>query len=136
MGFDLFSPIVLDIQIWTSFDPILEWRPYSGLGIGHNMTIKKNWSQKWTTNLEKTTVIEFEIWFLYQSRNIVYKFDPFSAQFHKDCYISKFWKNYGRSNFSPQKIYTVPSLELSIVVWSQNIALKLLWRYNESFTSM
>ena len=45
---------------------------------------------------------------------------------HKDYQISKFWKNDKRSNFSPQKIYMVPSLEFSIVVWSRYIALKLL----------
>ena len=32
------------------------------------------------------------------------------------------------SNFSPQKAYMAPSLELSTVVWLWYIALKLLWR--------
>ena len=37
--------------------------------------------------------------------------------------FSNFGKNDGRSNFSPQKIYMVPSLELSVVVRSRYIAL-------------
>ena len=53
MGFDPFSPIVLDIQIWASFDPILEWRQKEGLGMGHDIRILKNWFQKWVTKLEK-----------------------------------------------------------------------------------
>ena len=40
-----FSPIVIDIQIWASFDPTLERRQNKGLGMGHNITILKNWSQ-------------------------------------------------------------------------------------------
>ena len=61
MGFDLFSPTLLDTKIWASFDPILEWRQNKGLKMGHNITILKNWSQKWINNLEKTTVIAFEL---------------------------------------------------------------------------
>ena len=41
MGYDLFSPIVLDIQIWASFEPILEWRQNEGLGIGRNISFEK-----------------------------------------------------------------------------------------------
>ena len=41
MGFDLFSPIALDIQIWASFDPVLEWRQNEGLGKGDNIKISK-----------------------------------------------------------------------------------------------
>ena len=39
MSFDLFSPIVLDIQIWVSFDPILEWCQNEGLGMGHKTIV-------------------------------------------------------------------------------------------------
>ena len=78
MGFDLCSPIVLDIQIWDSFDPILEWHQSEGLGMGHNIPILKSWFQKCITNLEKTIVIEFD--FFYYSWNIVYKFGPLLAQ--------------------------------------------------------
>ena len=48
MSFNLISPIVLDIiQIWASFDPILEYiRQNERLGMGHNITALKNWSQK------------------------------------------------------------------------------------------
>ena len=48
MSFDLISPIVLDIiQIWASFDPILEYiRQNERLGMGHNITALKNWYQK------------------------------------------------------------------------------------------
>ena len=41
MGYDIFSPVVLDIQIWVSFDPILKWRQNEELGIGHNITVLK-----------------------------------------------------------------------------------------------
>ena len=34
------------LQIWTSFDPILEQLQNEGLGMGHNITMLKNWSQK------------------------------------------------------------------------------------------
>ena len=63
MSFDLISPIVLDIiQIWASFDPILEYiRQNERLGMGHNITALKNWSQKWITNPEKIIVIEFDL---------------------------------------------------------------------------
>ena len=61
MGFDLFSPIVLDIQIWASFDPILEWRQNEEFGMSDNITIVKSWSQKWNTNIEQIVVIEFDL---------------------------------------------------------------------------
>ena len=38
MGCDNFSPIVLDIQIWVSLDPILE----SQLRMSHNITVLKS----------------------------------------------------------------------------------------------
>ena len=46
MGSELSSPIVLDIQIWVSFEPILERRQSEDLGMGYNITILKIWSQK------------------------------------------------------------------------------------------
>ena len=46
MGFDLFSPIVLDIQTWASFDLLVELHLNEGLGMGHTVTISKSWSQK------------------------------------------------------------------------------------------
>ena len=70
MGFDVSLLVVLDVQIWASFDPILEWRENEGLGMGHNyhnftiitiITISKNWSHKWITNLEKNMIIEFDL---------------------------------------------------------------------------
>ena len=61
MGFELFSPIVLHIQIWASCDPTLEWCQKEVLGMVHNITIFKNWSQKSVTNLEKAIVIEFDL---------------------------------------------------------------------------
>ena len=61
VGFDLFSLTVLDVQIWASFDPILEWRQTEGLWIGHHITILKNLSEKWITILEKTIVIKFDL---------------------------------------------------------------------------
>ena len=61
MGFDIFSPIVLDIQIWASFDPNLEWRQNVRLGMSHGITILKNWSPKWIANLQKTILIEFDL---------------------------------------------------------------------------
>ena len=44
---------VLTLQIWASFDPVLEWDQTEGLWMSHNMTVWKNWSVKWITNLEK-----------------------------------------------------------------------------------
>ena len=32
-----------------------------GLGMGHNISVLKNWSQKGVADLEKTTVIEFDV---------------------------------------------------------------------------
>ena len=49
MAYDLFSRIVLDIQIWVSFDPILEWRQNMGFEMDHDIITLKNWSQKWIT---------------------------------------------------------------------------------------
>ena len=56
-----FSRIVLDIQIWTSFDPILEWRQKEESGMGHNIIILKNWFQKSINNLEKTMVFLLQL---------------------------------------------------------------------------
>ena len=50
--YDLSSLIVLDIQLWASFKPILEFRQSKRLGMDHNITILKNWPQKWITNLD------------------------------------------------------------------------------------
>ena len=61
MGFELSSPIALDIQIWASCDPTLELRQKEVLRIIHNIIIFKNWSQKSVTNLEKAIVIEFDL---------------------------------------------------------------------------
>ena len=47
--------------------------------MGHNITVLKNWSQKWITNLEKTIAIEFV--FFYHSWNIVYKLGSFWPNF-------------------------------------------------------
>ena len=38
MGFDLFLPIALDIQVWASVGSTLEWCQNKGLGMGHNIT--------------------------------------------------------------------------------------------------
>ena len=46
MGFELSSPIVLDAQIWASFEPILERRQDEELRMGYNITIFKIWFQK------------------------------------------------------------------------------------------
>ena len=46
MGFGRFSPIVLDIQICASFDPILVRPEIGELGLVHSITTLKNWSQK------------------------------------------------------------------------------------------
>ena len=85
---------------------------------------------KMNSNLEKNIVIEFNTFI---TVGIQYThLAPFCLNFYfmtfKDCKISKFWTNIWRSNFSHQKINMVSSLELSIVIWSQYIALKLLWR--------
>ena len=37
MGFDIFSSIVLDIQVLVSFDTILEWCHNEELGMGRNL---------------------------------------------------------------------------------------------------
>ena len=37
--------------------------------MGYNITVLKNWSQKWITNLEKTIVIEFDF---FSSHEILY----------------------------------------------------------------
>ena len=41
MGYNIFSPIVLNKQIWVSFDPILEWRQNKELRMGHNIAVLK-----------------------------------------------------------------------------------------------
>ena len=56
----LFSQIVLDTQIWVSFEPILEWHQNEGLGMGH-IIILNAWSQKGITNLKKNIVTEFDL---------------------------------------------------------------------------
>ena len=61
------------------FWPILEWCQNEWLRMGHNITVLKNRSHKWIANLEKTIVIEFNIFF--HSWNIVYIFVSVLAQF-------------------------------------------------------
>ena len=65
--YDLSSLIELDIQLWASFKPILEFRQSKRLGMDHNITILKNCPQKWITNLDWKKY-NYHIW------NIVYKF--------------------------------------------------------------
>ena len=82
--------------------------------MGH-ITILKNW----ITNLEKTIVIEFD---LSITVRIYYaNLAPFGPNFDfmtsQELLNFQIWKN-DRSDFSPQKINMVPSLELSSVVWS------------------
>ena len=78
IGYDIFSPIVLDIQIWVSFGPILEWRQEEELGMGHNITVSKTGLKNEMITPEKHS---YWIWSFYHSWNIVYKFGPFLAQF-------------------------------------------------------
>ena len=136
MGFDVSLLVVLDVQIWASFDPILEWRENEGLGMGHNyhnftiitiITISKNWSHKWITNLEKNMIIEFDLFNIIW--NIVYKFDPVLAQFWFYD-VTRFVKfpNFGKMTFGK-----VPRLGSSFAVWSWYVALKLLWRIWEKW---
>ena len=61
MGFELSSPLVLDIKILISFGPILEWRQNKGFGIVHNTTVSKSWSHKRISSLEKTIVVKFDL---------------------------------------------------------------------------
>ena len=70
MGFDVFSPTVLDIQIWAYFDLILEK--------GQGLTILKKCFQKLIINLKKANT--YWIWSFCHSWNIAYRFDSFSAQ--------------------------------------------------------
>ena len=56
----LFTQIVLDIQIWVSFELILEWHQNEGLGMDHNIINLNVWSSKWITDLKKT-VIQFDL---------------------------------------------------------------------------
>ena len=60
MGYDIFSPIVLDIQIWVSFGPILEWRQNEELGMGYNITVLKT-GLKNELITPKNIVIEFDL---------------------------------------------------------------------------
>ena len=78
MSYDIFSPIVLDIQIWVSFDSILEWRQNEELGMGHNITVLKTGLKNELITLKKHS---YWIWSFYHSCNIVCKFGPFLAQF-------------------------------------------------------
>ena len=78
MGYDIFSPIVLDIQIWVSFDPILEWRQNKELGRGHNIAVLKTGLKNELITPKKHS---YWIWPFYHRWNIVYKFGPFLAQF-------------------------------------------------------
>lgn len=41
MGFDFLSPVVLDIQTWAFFHPILESCQNEGLGMSHDITVLK-----------------------------------------------------------------------------------------------
>ena len=70
MDFDFFSPIVPYMQIWACFGLILEWPQNEGLGMGHNITVLKNWSQKWIASVKKS-LSQFEysiqIWPLFVS---------------------------------------------------------------------
>ena len=50
-------PAVLDIQTWAYFDPILEQRQNEGLGMDHNITILKHWSQN-EFNSEKPWLLD------------------------------------------------------------------------------
>ena len=42
MSFDPLQPsIVLDMQVWASFERVLKWRQNEGLGMVNNITISK-----------------------------------------------------------------------------------------------
>ena len=78
MCYDIFSPIVLDIQIWVSFGPILEWRQNKELWMDHNIIVLKSGLNNELITSKKHS---YWIWSFYHSWNIVYKFGPFLAQF-------------------------------------------------------
>ena len=71
-----------DVQIWTSFDPILEWLPNKGLGMGHNITISEKWSQllasktPWLLNF----LLVYSIVYYIQSANILTHLAQFLSQ--------------------------------------------------------
>ena len=99
----LFTQIVLDIQIWVSFELILEWHQNGGLGMDHIINLNV-WSSKWITNLKKT-VIQFD---LFITVGIEYtNMAPFWLNLplwsHKDCLISKFWKKWWKIKFFTSK---------------------------------
>ena len=101
--------------------------------MGHNIIILKNCSQKWITNLKKTMAIEFDLFITVQICTNLATFWPnvhfVTLQGLLNFQIlEKWWK----IKFFTLKIYIVLSFELSIVAWSQHIALKLLWRIWES----
>ena len=102
--------------------------------MGHNITILKNWSQNWITNLEKNH--SYWIWSFYHNWNTVYKFGPFwpNFKFMTAHGLLKFQilEKWRTIEFFTWKIYVVPNLGLFIVVWSRYVALKLLWRIWES----
>ena len=120
MGYDIFSPIEVDIQIWVSFGPILEWRQNKELGMDHDITVLKTGLKNELITPLSQLEYSIQIWPLFGPILTLWR--------HKYCWISKCWKNNERSNIFPQKIYMVPSLKLSIVIWLWHIALKLLWR--------
>ena len=72
--------MVVDVQIWTSFDPILEWLPNKGLGMGHNIPISKKMVS--IKGLENIIIIEFDLSVQY---SILYttckQINPILAQF-------------------------------------------------------
>ena len=91
MHFDFFSPIVPYIQIWACFDLILEWPQNEGLGMGHNITVLKNWSQKWIASVKKSlSQFEFiQIWPLFVS---IYYDATRIVKFFQFQILEKWWK--------------------------------------------
>ena len=59
MGFDFFSPILLDIKIWAIFDPISERRQKEGLRKDHNISFKTGLKSELLTTKKKHCYLIF-----------------------------------------------------------------------------
>ena len=127
MGFDLFSPIVLDIQIWISFDPILDWRQNKGLGMGHNIFTKLVLNMNYY--LEKNS---YWIWSFNTVQTYNTNLAPFWANFDfMDSHVLLNFQILGKwrnVKFFTSKNTHGSKCRIFHFVWSRYIALKLLWK--------
>ena len=119
------------------------WHFLTQFSFNNFTTGVKTASQKQKNHLRSNSSVQssikFWFWSFYHPWHMIYNFEAFFPQFRDNDVTKKinsqeFWKINSRSGFDLFKIQMLlVSVEVSIVVWSPYITLKLFWRTLENY---